>query len=147
MKLQNILLICACLMVCVSAQAADNEARAFSVGQFINVYNPSVGEKEAWYINDHTFVYGPDGQWHLFGITRQEPMSPADEDNFAHAVSKDLYTTTGWVKKPFALSTDTAAGEAHLWAPYVFEHDGLYYMYYCAGGKSSQEYQLKLATS
>jgi hypothetical protein len=130
-----------------ASSAEENNKPAFNVGPFIHIYNPSVGEKEPWYINDHTFVYGPDKQWHLFGITRQEPMSPADEDNFAHAVSDDLYTTTGWTKKSFALSTDSNAGEAHLWAPYVFEHNGLYYMYYCAGGRSSHEYQLKLATS
>lgn len=126
-------------------RAAD--ASPFEVGEFVRIYDPSVGESQPWYINDHCFIYGPDNQWHLFGITRQEPMSPADEDNFAHAVSSDLYTKSGWVKKPFALSTDTAAGEAHLWAPYVIEHEGLYYMYYCAGGKTSHEYQLKLATS
>lgn len=119
----------------------------FTAGEFVRIYDPSVGEHEPWYINDHCFIKGRDGKWHLFGITRQEPASPADEDNFAHAVSDTLNSTTGWVKQPFALTTDPAAGEAHLWAPYVIEHEGLYYMYYCAGGRTSQEYQLKLATS
>jgi hypothetical protein len=120
---------------------------SFSVGEFSHIYDPSIGEQEKWYINDHCFIYGPDKQWHLFGITRQEPARPAEEDNFAHAVSNDLYSADGWTKKPFALSVDSNAGEAHLWAPYVIEHEGLYYMYYCAGGRTSQEYQLKLATS
>jgi hypothetical protein len=95
----------------------------FSVGEFKHIYDPSTGEQEKWYINDHCFIYGPDKQWHLFGITRQEPARPAEEDNFAHAVSKDLYSD-GWTKKPFALSVDSNAGEAHLWAPYVIEHEG-----------------------
>lgn len=127
--------------------ASQNSRSPFTAGEFVHIYDPSVGENEPWYINDHCFIYGRDGKWHLFGITRQEPASPANEDNFAHAVSDTLSSTTGWTKQPFALTTDPAAGEAHLWAPYVIEHEGLYYMYYCAGGRNAQEYQLKLATS
>jgi beta-fructofuranosidase len=128
-------------------QSAPKPPPLFSVGEFVRIYDPSVGEKEPWYVNDHCFIQGPDGKWHLFGITRQEPAQPAEEDNFAHAVSPELYNPDGWVKQPFALSTDSAGGEAHLWAPYVIEHEGLYYMYYCAGGRTSHEYQIKLATS
>lgn len=128
-------------------QSAPKPQPLFSVGEFVRIYDPSVGEKEPWYVNDHCFIQGPDGKWHLFGITRQEPARPAEEDNFAHAVSPELYNPDGWVKQPFALSTDSAGGEAHLWAPYVIEHEGLYYMYYCAGGRTSHEYQIKLATS
>jgi hypothetical protein len=128
-------------LVLASLCAAGN----IKVGDFKLIYNPSIGEKEPWYINDHCFIYEKTGQWHLFGITRQEPMSPADEDNFAHAISGKL--TDIWQKQPFALTTDSNLGEAHLWAPYVIEHNGLYYMYYCAGGRSGSEYQIKLATS
>ena len=117
-------------------------------GEFTQIYNPSVGEDEEWYINDHCFVFGPDEQWHLFGITHEEPASPADEDNFAHATS-DVLLREGWVKHPFALTVagDAPWREAHLWAPHVIPHDGRYYMYYCAGGADSAHYRIHLATS
>ena len=95
------------------------------VGDFKLIYSPSVGEKEPWYINDHCFVYDKVGRWHLFGITRQEPASPGDEDNFAHAISGQL--TDGWQKQPFAMTTDPNIGESHLWAPYVLYYNDLYY--------------------
>jgi sucrose-6-phosphate hydrolase SacC (GH32 family) len=69
-----------------------------------------------------------------------------DERNFAHATSDSL-TKKGWKKKPFALSYDPNRGEVHLWAPHVIYHDGNYYMFYCAGAKSSRQYRINLATS
>ena len=44
-----------------------------SAGAFFRIYNPSVGEAGPWYINDHSFIRGSDGIWHLFGITHPEP--------------------------------------------------------------------------
>ena len=32
-----------------------------SAGEFERIYDPSVGEDEQWYVNDHTFVRGADG--------------------------------------------------------------------------------------
>ena len=43
--------------------------RLFRVGEFSKIYDPSGGEKQRWYINDHTFIWAKDGKWHLFGIT------------------------------------------------------------------------------
>ncbi|HBG25984.1 MAG TPA: hypothetical protein DDX75_02695 [Phycisphaerales bacterium] len=117
-----------------------------SAGEFKLIYDPSVGENEKWYINDHCFIYDSNGQWHMFGITHAEPLNPIDEDNLAHAVSSSL--TGGWQKKPFALTVDESAGETHLWAPHVIFHDGLYYMYYCAGSnEGNDKYKINLATS
>ena len=98
--------------VCVSVMPAicEDSQPLVTHGEFTQIYNPSVGEDEQWYINDHCFVYGPDEQWHLFGITHEEPASPADEDNFAHATSDSLLRE-GWVKNPFAL---TVAGGSTL---------------------------------
>ncbi len=105
-----------------------------SAGPFEHIYDPSVGEDEAWYINDHSVIRGPDGNWHLFGITREEPPNWMEEQNFAHATSPAL-TASPWKKEPFAITADYEThGEVHLWAPYVLEHEGIYYMYYCAGG-------------
>ena len=60
------------------------------VGDFQRTYDPSVGEAEPWYINDHTFVRGEDGLWRLFGITHPEPANPFDETFLAHVTAPDL---------------------------------------------------------
>jgi arabinan endo-1,5-alpha-L-arabinosidase len=116
-------------------------------GAFNRIYNPSIGENEKWYINDHCFIRGKDGTWHLFGITRQEPARPLEEDNLAHATSPKL-TQFPWKKQAFALSVMSDPWkEEHLWAPYVVYHDKKYYMYYCAGDKDGSKYKIHLATS
>jgi len=116
-------------------------------GDFVKIYDPSVGEKAKWYINDHCFAYGNDGQWHLFGITHEEPAKPMNEIHFAHATAKKLLQQP-WEKQPFALSVAAKPWkEIHLWAPHVVKHEGLYYMYYCAGDDDHTKYKLHLATS
>jgi sucrose-6-phosphate hydrolase SacC (GH32 family) len=119
-----------------------------TAGDFHLIYDPST-PTEKWYINDHCLIF--DGQlWHMFGITHAEPADPQDEKHFAHATSPSLTAPT-WTKQPFALSADPALGEALLWAPHVIRHDGLYYMFYCAGPRSGIEtdpyYRIFLATS
>ena len=117
-------------------------------GVFVKIYDPGVGEKESWYINDHCFVHDKSGMWHMFGITRQEPAKPGEEINFAHATAKTLLQQP-WDKQPFALTVAREApwNETHLWAPHVVFHDNLYYMFYCAGGKDHTKYEIHLATS
>lgn len=114
------------------------------VGPFTHIYDPSIGEAGPWYINDHTIVRGRDQLWHLFGITHASPPS-AEEREFAHATSASLTMAT-WQKRPPALIADQALGETVLWAPYVLENEGMYYMFYCAGGVDEQ-FQIKLAIS
>lgn len=116
-------------------------------GDFEVVYNPGVGEERPWYINDHCVIRGPDGLWHMFGITHFEPPNPLDEDHLAHATARDLWQVP-WDKHPFALDyAEEPWGETHLWAPHVVEHDGLYYMFYCAGDEDHTRYKIHLATS
>jgi arabinan endo-1,5-alpha-L-arabinosidase len=117
----------------------------FTVGEFKKIYDASVGEKEAWYINDHTFIRAEDGQWHLFGITHRGQVSSGDEEFFAHATAPDLMGP--WTKQARTLHADSQKQETFVWAPYAFRHDGLYYMYYCAGGSDHAKYQIHLATS
>jgi beta-fructofuranosidase len=117
----------------------------FDVGDHRLVYDPSVGEAEPWYLNDHTFVCDRAGTWHLIGITHPEPMDPFGEVDLAHATAPSLLGP--WTKQPFALSADPHAGEHHLWAPHVVEHDGRHWMLYCAGGERPEAYRLHLATS
>ena len=116
-------------------------------GEFVKIYDPTVGENEKWYINDHCFLYG-EGKWHLFGITHQEAADPMHEIYFAHATAAKL-PQQPWDKQPFALTvaTEKPWNEIHLWAPHVIRHDGTYYMFYCAGDKDHAKYKIHLATS
>ncbi len=123
----------------------ESTPETVSVGEFVRIYDPSVGEAEPWYINDHTFVKDAAGTWHLFGITHAEPMAPFDELNFAHATAPALLGP--WTKQPFALTVAPELGETHLWAPHVITHDGRYWMFYCAGGAAKSTYRIHLATS
>lgn len=117
-------------------------------GEYNRIYDPSVGETENWYINDHCFIRGDDATWHLFGITDEEPAGSLGscEDVFAHATAIELIQSQ-WIKEPFALSVDQSWVEKHLWAPHVIFHDNLYYMYYCAGDDDYTKYKIHLATS
>jgi arabinan endo-1,5-alpha-L-arabinosidase len=116
-----------------------------AVGAYELVYDPSVGEAEPWYINDHTFVRDRDGLWHLIGITHAEPMAPLDELHLAHATAPTVHGP--WTKQPFAMSVDPSRGETHLWAPHIVEHADRYWMFYCGGGSDWTRYQINLATS
>jgi len=116
-------------------------------GGFTRIYNPSIGEDKDWYINDHCFIRGRDNQWHLFGITHEEPAKPWDEDNLAHATQGNLLQFP-WKKQAFALSVKSERwDEFHLWAPHVVFHEGKYYMFYCAGDREGDKYKIHLATS
>jgi arabinan endo-1,5-alpha-L-arabinosidase len=146
--MQRLRPLVASLSVWLSVQvaAADGAPCTPCAGRFTRIYDQSVGEWWPWHINDHTIVKGPDGLFHMFGITHPEPPDPFAEVRFAHATSPKL-TARPWKKLPIALTADFSVGETVLWAPYVFEYDGLYYMYYCAGGEDHTAFQIKLATS
>ncbi|GAB3423695.1 family 43 glycosylhydrolase [Flindersiella endophytica] len=134
-----------------AAQAATFEpyvtnGTTVSAGEFVHVYDPSTGENEPWYYNDHTMVRNVEtGVWHVFAITHAEPANPLDEKSFGHATAPSPQGP--WIKQPFAFTADPAAGESHIWAPYVMYHNGRYYMFYCAGTQDHTAYRIHLATS
>jgi beta-fructofuranosidase len=139
----------ASILVGMSGLAGESAPQTLvESGTFVKIYDPSVGEREQWYINDHCFIQGKDGTWHMFGITHQEPLHPMQETNFAHATAKTLLQQP-WQKHPFALTAAPEAPwhEVHLWAPYVIFHNDLYYMFYCAGDRDHSKYKINLATS
>lgn len=79
-------------------------------------------EKYGNYVNDHTIVKGPDGFWHLYGITSSSGYS-YEERYFVHGKGECL-------DKPFeevgkSIDTGTLA-----WAPCVISKDENYYMFY-----------------
>jgi beta-fructofuranosidase len=117
-----------------------------SAGAFFRVYDPSVGETQQWYYNDHTMVRDVvTGTWHVYAITHAEPANPLDEKVFGHATAPS--PTGPWTKRPFALTASPAAGESHIWAPHVIHHNGLYYMFYVGGTPDHAAYRMHLATS
>jgi hypothetical protein len=125
-------------------QFADESRSAVAAGSFVKIYDPSESSTK-WYINDHTVIKGPDGKWHLFGITHAEPSNPSDERNFAHATASSIHGP--WTKQPFDLTYDPNYGETYLWAPYVLLYNGVFYMFYAGGGTDSRSTAINLATS
>src|SRR5215213_4978617 len=82
---------------------------AVSAGAFFRVYDPSAGETQQWYYNDHTMVRDvATGTWHVYAITHAEPANPLEEKNFGHATAPS--PTGPWTKRPFALTASPAAG-------------------------------------
>ncbi|SFQ66400.1 Repeat domain-containing protein [Amycolatopsis arida] len=122
------------------------ELPTVSAGTFFRVYDPSVGETQRWYYNDHTMIRDvATGTWHVYAITHPEPANPLDEKNFGHATAPS--PSGPWTKRPFALTADPAAGESHIWAPHVIYDNGRYYMFYAAGTPDHAAYRMHLATS
>ncbi|HLI04100.1 MAG TPA: hypothetical protein VKU93_07495 [Terracidiphilus sp.] len=112
---------------------------------FQRIFDPSQGESQAWYINDHSFIRDHAGTWHLFGITATEPAKPNRERFLLHATAHDLYGP--WTKHAPVMQADPAENETVIWAPHVIEHEGRYWMFYCGGGASHAQYRINLATS
>lgn len=110
-----------------------------------HLLSASPSPDEQWYINDHTFIYGPDDRWHVFGIWHQEPAAPLDETMFLHASAASLETE--WTIHPAVMHARTELGETHVWAPHVIAVDGTYYMFYCGGTTDHAAYRISLATS
>lgn len=79
-------------------------------------------------------VIRTDGVWHLFHIPRVPNRDnwgghPANEHWFGHAVSRDLDT---WFTLDPVLTNDPHLPHesGSLWAPFVLEHEGTFYMFY-----------------
>ncbi len=131
--------------VCPAARGGTVGGMQVSAGRFRHIYDPSVGEAQPWYINDHTVIRDESGRWHLFGITHPEPADPWDETEFAHATADRLLGP--WTKHPPALTADPDYGETHLWAPYVVRSGDRYFMFYDGGGPDRTATAMNLATS
>ena len=118
-------------------------------GTFTEIYDPQRGETEPWCINDHCFIRGEDGTWHLFGITHIKPFNFKSDPgrNLLHATAKSLRQSP-WHKEPFAVTADWQHHhEWLLWAPHVVPYDGRYYMFVCAGNRDGHDYRIHLLTS
>ena len=101
------------------------------------------------YLNDHCLVWSG-SEWHFFGIVgtvapEGKPYgTPPLEVSLAHATSPDLID---WQVHPDVLEKSGDWPEIrHLFAPNIMEHDGLFYMLYCASDEQRSQY-ICLATS
>ena len=148
--MKNILFAC---FLCVFIITCKKQPQPFTVGAFQKIYDPSVNEREDWYINDHTFIKGRDGKYHLFGITGTDPKNKTDihlhidsskEKFLAHATSESLLKLP-WKKETFPLKAEKLYGESYIWAPYIIKHQDTYYLYYAVGNLQKSKFSaLKL---
>ena len=79
-------------------------------------------EKFGNYVNDHTLVKGPGGEWHLYGTTSLGGQS-YQERYFVHATGESLDIPFSEVGKPIDKGT-------LAWAPCVINSSENYYMFY-----------------
>jgi sucrose-6-phosphate hydrolase SacC (GH32 family) len=123
------------------------KAAPIEVHDFTRIYDPSAGQTRgyAWYVNDHAFVRGEDGTWHLFGITQQNPFRPFEEVFFTHVTAPALLGP--WTRQADVMHADEAAGETVVWAPHVIRHDRRWWMFYCGGDADPARFRINLATS
>ena len=118
---------------------------AISIEPFVEIYDPTDGEREPWCLNDHCFAKGPDGLWHVIGITHLKPYNHALDPGtrLAHATATSLQQQ-GWRKEPFALTADRERFDEHLlWAPHVVERDGTFHMFVCVGAASGDLFAIR----
>ena len=124
---------------------------------FVNIYKPA-GDKffgptteyleegkwyDEWVPNDHTFVRGEDGRWHIFGITHPEvlstPLSKGIHDGefasfhavseakpFASTIEEGHYKDLAKILTPYDRMDEILPNHA----PYVITKDGEYVMVY-----------------
>jgi hypothetical protein len=135
----------------------DPEGRSalLDQGRMAHVFDTSLVPGGPYYVNDHTFVRGPDGGWHLFGIFHREPIGEDTEYDFVHAVAQES-DPAKWGAEAFvpapepytkALHVDPTIGETHLWAPHIVSAEGRYWMIYQGGGEDGDRASIRLAES
>lgn len=103
------------------------------------------------YLNDHCLIRKGDG-WHFFGIVGPTVSSSINEKtsfalsdlSFAHATSSDLKE---WTLHPDVIQCLHVWPEvSHVFAPFVIEHEGLFYMLYAVSDQETTQ-RICLATS
>lgn len=125
--------------------------------EFIHIYKPdgdlffgptteNLNENEyyeEWVPNDHTFVKGDDGLWHIFGITHPLVMTNPLKDGIHegeyasfHAVSlvksfKETLVEDHYIDQAKVLPPKERPGEVLAnHAPYIIKKDGVFQMVY-----------------
>ena len=123
----------------VSAEEMRRQAQCFRL----------VYDSGSRYVNDHSFVRAKDGRWHLFhivGPVGKGCYDPGSEASFGHAVSVDLQT---WQPADDVLSIDPNSKHEphHLFAPFVCEKGGAYFLFYAGINQALKIESMCLARS
>jgi beta-fructofuranosidase len=133
----------------VDESRASMTSEPFVVGQFRKIFDQGVDRLgRQWHVNDHCFVRGPDGTWHMFGIAAPDPPyhDLPGKGYFTHGTAQRLFPGP-WMKQEVAMRLKASAGETVLWAPHVVSKDDVYYMFYCSGGEDPRQFGISVATS
>jgi hypothetical protein len=89
------------------------------------------------YVKDFS-VFKHDGRYHLFhidGRAAERCTESGNEISFGHASSADLQH---WIRHRMPLAVgDHPWDNEHVWAPFVTEWKGRFYMFYMASGRNS----------
>lgn len=127
----------------------------FRVGTFRKIYEP--GPRDAsgrppkgWHLNDHTFIRGEDGTWHLFGIAWTDPgVEPWPTSAFLEHATSPALTGPGakWERRDSVMQQQGDRFETVMWAPHVIRHDGLCHMFVATGGPDQTNWGITRATS
>jgi arabinan endo-1,5-alpha-L-arabinosidase len=126
---------------------ADPPAR-FEVGEFRKIYSSDRGDGAAWHVNDHCFVDGPDGLWHMFGIAWTDPGSkPEPRRGFLEHATSPKLTEPDWKRREPVLLLEPELGETVMWAPHVVSDGGTFSLFVCTGGPNLEDWGITRATS
>jgi arabinan endo-1,5-alpha-L-arabinosidase len=130
-------------------------AEPFRIGEFRKVYQPgprnaSGNPPKGWHLNDHTFIRGDDGLWHLFGIAWTDPgVQPWPTCGFLEHATSPALTGLGahWERRASVMHQHGDRFETVMWAPHVIRHEGRYHMFVATGGPDQTRWGITRATS
>ncbi|TKG95591.1 hypothetical protein EYV94_09130 [Puteibacter caeruleilacunae] len=146
-------MMCFCTLIACSSSQKDKVLVPEQSNQFELIYSPkgdtfpgpSTNQLKAkqyyaeWVPNDHTFMKGVDGKWHIIGITHPKTTPDAiheGEHQLFHAVSpkadfKASCFDKAYADMPKVLDPSARPNEdLAIYAPYIVKKDNLYYMIY-----------------
>ena len=148
-------LLAAAGLTLATRSVASRVDAPFAVGEFRKVYEP--GPRDAsgkpprgWHLNDHTFIRGDDGVWHLFAIAWTDPgVKPSPTSAFLeHATSPALTGPRArWERRESVMALHGDRFETVMWAPHVVRDGGRYHMFVATGGLDQTRWGITRATS
>lgn len=138
---------------CIKAQTNQLPEKPYLVGDYVNVYIPASDiytgptSKELehgkfyknWMVNDHSIIKGPEGNWHILGISKPiltQKRLKGGACQLFHAVSKNKtfeksFKKGYWTDRTKVLPDSLRPNEPNIIiAPFLLKKDNLYYMVY-----------------
>src|SRR5262245_36133043 len=120
MSARAIIVLAAAGLVAQASPAASMQRFDFDQRYFI---------EPGYIVKDHTLVESPDGTYHLFYIKADESVPETQTaKTLGHSISRDL---KHWTSQPDVIPVVPGTWEeAFVWAPYIVQANGVYYMFY-----------------